>query len=39
MDKVVFDLVEKQINRAIYREEHDGIVNLIVLEEVNKHEY
>ena len=25
--------------RAIYSEEHDGTVNLVVLEEVNKHEY
>ena len=25
--------------RAIYIEEHDGTINLIVLEEVNKHEY
>lgn len=25
--------------RAIYVEEHDGTINLVVLEEVNKHEY
>ncbi len=25
--------------RAIYTEEHDGTVNLVVIEEVNKHEY
>lgn len=25
--------------RAIYIEEHDGTVNLVILEEVNKHEY
>ena len=25
--------------RAIYVEEHDGTINLIILEEVNKHEY
>lgn len=25
--------------RAIYSEDHDGTVNLIILEEVNKHEY
>lgn len=25
--------------RAIYSEEHDGTVNLVRLEEVNKHEY
>lgn len=25
--------------RAIYIEEHDGTINLVVLEEVNKHEY
>lgn len=25
--------------RAIYTEDHDGTVNLIILEEVNKHEY
>jgi proteic killer suppression protein len=25
--------------RAIYREEHDGKVRLVILEEVNKHEY
>lgn len=25
--------------RAIYTEEHDGKVNLVILEEVNKHEY
>lgn len=25
--------------RAIYTESHDGTVNLIILEEVNKHEY
>ena len=25
--------------RAIYREEKDGIINLIIVEEVNKHEY
>ena len=25
--------------RAIYREENDGTVNLIIVEEVNKHEY
>jgi proteic killer suppression protein len=25
--------------RAIYQEEHDGTVNLVIIEEVNKHEY
>ena len=25
--------------RAIYREEKDGTINLIIVEEVNKHEY
>ena len=25
--------------RAIYREEQDGRINLIIIEEVNKHEY
>lgn len=25
--------------RAIYTEEHDGTINLIFIEEVNKHEY
>ena len=25
--------------RAIYTEEHDGTVNLVIIEEVNKHEY
>ncbi len=25
--------------RAIYVEEHDGSVNLVIIEEVNKHEY
>jgi toxin HigB-1 len=25
--------------RAIYTQERDGIINLIILEEVNKHEY
>ena len=25
--------------RAIYTEEHDGTINVVILEEVNKHEY
>lgn len=25
--------------RAIYTEEHDGTISLVILEEVNKHEY
>jgi len=25
--------------RAIYSEEHDGTINLVVIEEVNKHDY